>query len=97
MHLVIKYFVHKVIKYFYLERKTVKRLDKGLYIVLKFERDKCIERIIRLRKDEHTQMTKLLSKSHQNSYKQARSWNIFKNEDMYIKIYCLTNNQSKML
>lgn len=38
--------MHKRIKYFYLERKNVKRLDKGLHGVIK---DKSIERIIRLR------------------------------------------------
>lgn len=32
--------MHKTIKYFYLERKIVKRLDKGLHAVIKYVRNK---------------------------------------------------------
>ncbi|KAJ8932511.1 hypothetical protein NQ314_014603 [Rhamnusium bicolor] len=42
--------MHKLIKYFYLARKTVKRLDKGLHVVLKYVRDKSVERIIKITK-----------------------------------------------
>ncbi|KAF6206447.1 hypothetical protein GE061_017680 [Apolygus lucorum] len=37
--------VHKILKYYYLDGKKVKRLDKGLIAILKFTRDKLISRL----------------------------------------------------
>lgn len=42
------------LKYFYLHRKKNKRLDRGLHIVLKFLRDKSVERVIKLVKGKNT-------------------------------------------
>lgn len=38
--------MHTIIKYFYLDGKKVKRLDKSLHVLLKFVRDKCVDRVI---------------------------------------------------
>ncbi|KAJ8975738.1 hypothetical protein NQ317_016512 [Molorchus minor] len=72
--------MHKVIKYFYLERKTVKRLDKGLNVVLKYVRDKSVERIIRLSKGGHTKQTRLLSQNHKEALKNSDEYIILKND-----------------
>lgn len=56
--------MHKVIKYFYLDRKNVKRLDKGLQVILKFVRDKSLERIIKLIKGKNTHYTREIFKKH---------------------------------
>lgn len=42
--------MHKTIKYFYLDGKTVKRLDKGITAVLKYTRDKIVNRLIKITK-----------------------------------------------
>ncbi|KAJ8951703.1 hypothetical protein NQ314_007652, partial [Rhamnusium bicolor] len=39
--------MHKQIKYFYLHGTPVKRLDKGLYAVLQYSRDKMVEHLIK--------------------------------------------------
>ncbi|VEN58334.1 unnamed protein product [Callosobruchus maculatus] len=39
--------MHKVIKYFYLSGKHVKRLDKGLHATLKYVRDKIVDRMVK--------------------------------------------------
>ena len=81
--------MHKVIKYFYLNRKTVKRLDKGLAQVLNYIRDKSVERIIRLTKGENTKQTRQTSRSHKKALKEVNRymivdksthWEMVKNE-----------------
>ncbi len=41
---------HKVIKYMYLKGKTNKRVDKCIQMLMKYERDKIFERLIKLEK-----------------------------------------------
>ncbi|XP_050497561.1 uncharacterized protein LOC126878735 [Diabrotica virgifera virgifera] len=41
---------HKVLKYFYLDKKKMKRLDKSIHQLILFLRDKTVERIIKLKK-----------------------------------------------
>lgn len=55
--------MHKVIKYFYLEGKKVKRLDRSLH-VLKYLRDKSVDRIIKKTKGKYTQHTSGIIKRH---------------------------------
>ncbi|ERL95685.1 hypothetical protein D910_00115, partial [Dendroctonus ponderosae] len=76
--------MHKTIKYFYLDRKTVKRLDKGLNAVLKYVRDKSVERIIRLVKSEHTKQTRLLCQNHQKALKTRNEYVLSKNRTNWI-------------
>ncbi|KAJ8969218.1 hypothetical protein NQ317_015268 [Molorchus minor] len=45
--------MHRTLKHCYLEGKVVKRLDKGLHAVLKFIRDKTLERIIKKTKGKN--------------------------------------------
>ncbi|XP_050516253.1 uncharacterized protein LOC126891116 [Diabrotica virgifera virgifera] len=45
--------MHKAIKYFYLDGKRVRRLDKGLHATLKYVRDKIVGRLIKLTKGKH--------------------------------------------
>lgn len=68
--------MHKTIKYFYLDRKTVKRLDKGLAQVLRYIRDKSVERIIRLTKGDNTKQTRQISQSHKEALKDANNYTI---------------------
>nr|CAI5820050.1 unnamed protein product [Callosobruchus analis] len=46
--------MHKCIKYFNLEGKVVKRLDKGIHGVLTYTRDKIVDRIIENIKGKNT-------------------------------------------
>jgi hypothetical protein len=48
--------MHKTIKYHYLEAKKIKRLDKGIFSIISYIRNKIIERI--------TKNTKGLSSNH---------------------------------
>lgn len=56
--------MHKTIKYFYLERKTVRRLDRGLHVVMKYLRDKSIERIIKITKGKNTLCSRQIFEKH---------------------------------
>lgn len=46
--------MHKVVKYLYLDAKKTKRLDKGINAVMKYVRDKIIDRMIKLTKGKNT-------------------------------------------
>ncbi|XP_050310809.1 uncharacterized protein LOC126746544 [Anthonomus grandis grandis] len=56
--------LHKVIKYFYLNGKCVKRLDKGLHATLKYLRDKTVDRLIKHTKGKSTCKSHEIFKSH---------------------------------
>lgn len=49
--------MHKSIKYFYLESKKVKRLDKSIHALLEFLHNKKVDRIIKLTKGNSTHHT----------------------------------------
>ncbi|KAK5647824.1 hypothetical protein RI129_002716 [Pyrocoelia pectoralis] len=84
--------MHKIIKYFYLNRKTVKRLDKGLHAVLKYIRNKTVERIIKSTKGKHTIHAKQIFDRHRTallgSYKvecvDSNKWIIILDSNEYI-------------
>lgn len=59
--------LHRTLKHIYLEGKKVKRLDKSLHALLKFIRDKSIDRLIVLHKGKITSKIKELRKRHKNS------------------------------
>ncbi|KAE9530123.1 hypothetical protein AGLY_011585 [Aphis glycines] len=63
--------MHRTLKHIYLEGKKVKRLDKSLYALLKFLRDKSIDRLIVLHKGKITSKIKELRKRHKNSLKMS--------------------------
>lgn len=46
--------MHKIVKYLYLDAKKTKRLDKGINAVMKYVRDKIIDRLIKLTKGKNT-------------------------------------------
>ncbi|KAJ8958366.1 hypothetical protein NQ314_006427 [Rhamnusium bicolor] len=50
---------HKTIKYCHLNGTKVQRLDKGLNAVLKYVRDKTVQRIIKNKKGKHSSKRKL--------------------------------------
>ncbi|KAH1021842.1 hypothetical protein HUJ04_011327 [Dendroctonus ponderosae] len=52
--------MHKTIKYFYLDGKKVERLDKSVHVLLKFVRDKCVDRIIKKTKESKNDKTACL-------------------------------------
>jgi len=86
--------MHRTLKYIYLEGKKVKRLDKSLCALLKFLRDKSIDRLIVLHKGKLTSKIKELRKRHKNSLEMSTNnvlkdgegcWNVMAsgNDDMY--------------
>lgn len=56
--------MHKVIKYFYLDGKCVKRLDKGLHATLRYVRDKIIGRIIQHTKGKQSIHSRRINQRH---------------------------------
>lgn len=59
--------MHKTIKYFYLEGKVVKRLDKGITAVLKYKRDKIVSRIIKITKGVNNSHIQDIHKRHRTA------------------------------
>lgn len=59
--------MHKTIKYFYLEGKVVKRLDKGITAVLKYIRDKIVTRIIKITKGVNNSHIQDIHKRHRTA------------------------------
>jgi len=57
--------MHRTLKLIYLEGKKVKRLDKSIHALLKFLRDKSINRLIVLHKGKLTSKIKELKKKAQ--------------------------------
>ena len=81
--------MHKNIKYFYLNGTVVKRLDKGLHAVLKYTRDKIVERIIKQTKGKSTRHMNKIINRHRTSLNS--SFNINQVSDGE---YALTNAEN---
>lgn len=60
--------MHKTIKYLYLKGKHNKRLDKAIFYIMKFVRDKLFDRLITLNKGKLTSKLKDLRSRHKKSY-----------------------------
>ena len=71
---------HRVFKYSYLKGKQNKRVDKCLINLLKYNKDKMFERIIKLTKGKMTQRLKMIQERHQHSLRIDFS-TIARNED----------------
>lgn len=59
--------MHKCVKYFYLQKSKVRRLDKGLYAILQYTRDKMIERIIKETKGNNSFHKRIISHRHKTA------------------------------
>lgn len=59
--------MHKTIKYYYLESKCVKRLDKGLHALLNYTRDKVINRLIKNTKGKYTAHERKIHNRHREA------------------------------
>lgn len=79
--------MHKSIKYFYLDGKVTKRLDKGLNALLKFIRDKTVERIIKTTKGKHTSHVQNIHAHHR-----AALVSKFRVEKSGSNNYCVINS-----
>ena len=79
---------HRVFKYKYLKGKSNKRVDKCLLNLIKYNRDKTFDRLIKLTKGKMTQKISTIQRRHRNSLtlsfesitKAAESW-LVKAED----------------
>lgn len=71
--------MHKTIKYFYLEAKVVKRLDKGITAVLRYTRDKMVSRLIKITKGHNNSHIQNIHKRHQTAL--TSSFNVTINEE----------------
>ncbi len=60
---------HKVLKYIYFKGKTNRRVDKCIQILLKYDRDKAFDRLIKLEKGKQTGRIRVINKRHQLSKK----------------------------
>lgn len=59
--------VHKILKYYYLEGKKTRRLDKTIHAVMKLARDSLFNRIIKLSKNTSSLRIKHIQLAHNNS------------------------------
>jgi len=59
--------MHRTRKHIYLQGKNVKRLDKSLHALMKYTRDKSIDRLIELHKGKICSKVKELRKRHKTS------------------------------
>ena len=58
-----------MLKYVYLKGRVNKRLDKFIYILLKFAPDKGFERLIKFEKGKSTESLSMISARHKSSLK----------------------------
>ena len=58
---------HRVFKYQYLKGKYNKRVDKCLLMLLKYDRDKTFDRLIKLTKGKSTQKIRIIHQRHEQS------------------------------
>lgn len=75
--------MHKTLKYIYLKGKTVKRLDKAIYSIMRFIRDKVLDRLILISKGKISKKLTDLRNRHKTSLsltaticKEDDGWNI---------------------
>ncbi|XP_050309168.1 uncharacterized protein LOC126745382 isoform X2 [Anthonomus grandis grandis] len=61
--------MHKTLKYTYLKGKKVKRLDKAINAIMRFVRDKCIDRLIVLNKGKMSSKLQIIRSRHKQSLK----------------------------
>lgn len=61
--------MHKTIKYIYLKGKTVKRLDKAIYAIMKFVKDKLFDRLISHHKGKICSKIRDIRHRHKNALK----------------------------
>ena len=59
--------MHRTLKYIYLQGKKVRRLDKAIHAIMRFVRDKMIDRLIVLHKGKLTSKIKDLRNRHKTS------------------------------
>ena len=82
---------HRVFKYNYLKGKVNKRVDSCLINLLRYIRDKCFDRVIKLTKGKSTHKSKLIQVRHNHS-KELSTGNIQEDADGRWKITSATNN-----
>lgn len=88
--------MHKVIKYFYLDGKKVKRLDKSLHVLLKYIRDKSVDGLIKSTKGKYTQHNTTIFKNHQAAATSTFDVQLTENNNKWIinsenNFYCVEN------
>ncbi|XP_050315270.1 uncharacterized protein LOC126749605 [Anthonomus grandis grandis] len=71
--------MHKVIKYFYLNHKKIRRLDKGLHAVLRYIKNKNVERIIKLTKGKNTIYNRDIFKRHKLAFQSTFNYTVNNN------------------
>ena len=85
--------MHRTLKYIYLHGKHVKRLDKAIHSIMRFIRDKMVDRLIKLSKGKVTSKVKDLRNRHKTSLdlnltiiENEGKWliNSTKNDEIYV-------------
>ncbi|XP_045464203.1 uncharacterized protein LOC123673658 [Harmonia axyridis] len=92
--------MHKVLKYCYLDGKKVKRLDRSIHVLLKFVRDKYIERNIKKIKGKHTVHTKQIVLRHMTAESSEFITEIIKEAEWIVsseskELYCVKKNKNE--
>lgn len=84
--------MHRTVKYFYLHKKTVKRLDKGLHAVVTYLRDKVVDRMIKHTKGKYTAQKRNILNRHRVSLTissvleslEENKWKVISNDAEYL-------------
>lgn len=89
--------MHKILKYFYLEGKKTKRLDKGVHALMKYIRDKIIDRLIKNVKGKANSHTKNIIMRHTAAVNCSFDINNLENNSWLVTgtndSYCITKKQ----
>lgn len=75
--------MHKVIKYFYLEGKKIKRLDKAIHALQKYVRDKTIDRIIKLTKGKCNEHLNRIKNRHRAAITNSYSFIVIEENNIF--------------
>ncbi|GFX28880.1 MULE domain-containing protein [Trichonephila clavipes] len=75
--------MHKTLKYIYLKGRNAKRLDKTIYALMRFIRDKLVDKLIVMNKGKLTSKLKDLRQRHKTSLSLSTA-TIIENESGYI-------------
>ena len=70
---------HKILKHIYEKGKTNKRVDKCIHVLLKYERDKEFDHLIKLEKGKETGRLRVIKQRHLLSKKLSvndSAWNV---------------------
>ena len=82
---------HRVLEHVYMKGNINKRLDSVIHLIMKYARDKALDRIMKAEKGKSTRRTNIINKKHQESLKLLTSNVCMKDDDSWKVKYSSTD------